>query len=279
LNQLKESSIMASKNTTPAGKASPAAKTSTAVAVKPDAAQAVSMVSDDVPEWLKQQEGPGRGSENVGADDLVIPRLELVQDLSPCRKRADPNYIEGCEEGMLYNNVTRQLYGTEVLAIPVYFRKEWLIWKDRNQGGGFRGAFSSPDEAQAALAELEDADACQILDTAQYFCLLLHPTTGKIEEIAVSMSKSKMKVSRKWNSLMRLNGGDTFSRVYRISAVGEKNSKNQDFFNLQVASAGFPSQALFKKAEEFYKSISAGKVSVDRRQEEAEEGSGGPAEY
>lgn len=238
-----------------------AAKSTNAVAtVNPNQ---VAMFSDEVPDFLKDQ-GTARGSENVGADDLVIPRLELVQDLSPCRKKSDPNYIEGIEEGMLYNNVTRQNYGVESLVIPVYFRKEWLIWKDRDAGGGFRGAFSTEALATEAMAQLEDGDDCEVVDTAQHFCLLIQPETGKVEEIVVSMNKSKMKVSRKWNSLIRMNGGDSFARIYRMGTVSEKNSKNQDYYNLVVSPAGFPSKALYERAEKLYEAIAAGTVQVDR---------------
>ena len=85
-----------------------------------------------VPEFLKT--GTARGNEQVGASDLIIPRIELVQSLSPCRKKTDPAYIEGAEEGDLYNNVTRELYGKEITVIPLYFAKEFLLWKDRSKG-------------------------------------------------------------------------------------------------------------------------------------------------
>lgn len=245
------------------------AKNQTAVA-KTSPAQAA-LFSDEVPDFLKDQT-TARGSENVGADDLVIPRLELVQDLSPCRKKSDPNYIEGIEEGMLYNNVTRQNYGTEALVIPVFFRKEWLIWKDRNEGGGFRGAFATEAEANAAMADLEDGDKCEVVDTAQHFCLLIQPETSKVEEIVISMNKSKMKVSRKWNSLIRMNGGDSFARVYRVGTVSEKNSKNQDYYNLVISPAGFPTKDLYQRAEKLYEAIASGAVQVNRDFEQASEG-------
>lgn len=239
----------------------------------------LSLFSEDVPDFLKGQT-TSRGSENVGAEDLVIPRLELVQDLSPCRKKSDPNHIEGIEEGMLYNNVTRQNYGLEVLVVPVYYRKEWLIWKDRDHGGGFRGAFATEIEAKEAMAALEDGDECEVVDTAQHFCLLIQPESGKVEEIVISMNKSKMKVSRKWNSLIRMNGGDSFSRVYRIGTVSEKNSKNQDYYNLVVSPAGFVSQEIYKRAEELYDAIASGTVKVDRKFDEPkEDGNTGHNEY
>lgn len=238
----------------------------------------MALFSDEVPDFLKNQT-TARGSENVGADDLVIPRLELVQDLSPCRKKSDPNYIEGIEEGMLYNNVTRQNYGTEALVIPVFFRKEWLIWKDRNEGGGFRGAFATEAEANAAMADLEDGDKCEVVDTAQHFCLLIQPETGKVEEIVISMNKSKMKVSRKWNSLIRMNGGDSFARVYRVGTVSEKNSKNQDYYNLVISPAGFPTKELYERAEKLYDAIAAGAVQVDRKFDNEGANTEGSSEY
>lgn len=225
-----------------------------------------SMVFDERPDYL-QNNTSTRGSENVTADDLVIPRLELVQSLSPCRKKTDPNYIEGAEEGMVYNNVTRQLYGTEVLIVPVFYRKEWLIWKSRDEGGGFRGAYSTDNEAENAMVALEDGEDCAIAETGQHFCLLIKPETGKIEEIVLSMSKSKLGVSKRFNSLIRINGGDSFSRVYRVNAIMEQNSKNQDYYNLTIKAAGFPTREVFDRAVKLYDSIKAGTVKVDRNEE------------
>lgn len=263
-------------------------KADTAVAAKPEPKgeeNALTIIADHVPDFLKNQGGEGRGSEQVTADDLVIPRLEVVQSLSPCRKRNDPAYIEGAEEGMLYNNVTRELYGTEVMVVPVFFRMEWVIFKDRNKGGGFRGAFSNDLEAKAALRELVDGDGksesddCEVVDMAQHFCLLLNPKTNKIEEIVISMAKTKMKVSRKWNSVIRLNGGDRFSRVYKVAGVSETNSKNQDFFNLNISQVGFVNALLYKKAEELYNSIKSGAVQINRDTVDEGEPGGGSTEY
>lgn len=236
-------------------------------------------VLNEMPDYLREKQGSARGQENVGAEDLVIPRLEVVQDLSPARKKSDPNYIEGAEEGMLYNSVTRELYGKEVLVVPVGFVKEWIIWKDRDAGGGFRGAFGSKDEAEEARAQLEDGDDCESIDTNQQFCLLLK-ADGGVEEIVVSMAKSKAKVSRKWNSLIRLANGDSFSRVYRLSAVEDKNNKNQAFYNFGVAAAGFPTGPVYKRAEKMYEAIVKGHVVADRGADTSEpSGRSGDGEY
>lgn len=246
-------------------------KKSQNVAVSPES-QAMAVIQDQMPDFLRDR-GGDRGREEVTADDLVIPRLELVQSLSPCRKRNDPEYIEGAEEGMMYNNLTRQLFPEGLVVIPVFFKKEWILWKDRKQGGGFRGAFGSEAEAEAARRTLEDGAHCEAVDTSQFYCLALTPSGG-IEEIVISMSKSKAKIARKWNSLMRLAGGDSFSRAYRIGAVLETNANGEDYYNFSVAAAGFPTEAVYRRAEELYDAVASGRKTVDRSGQAVESATG-----
>jgi hypothetical protein len=227
---------------------------------------AIALMSDQLPDWMRDQTGAPRGAEDVTADDLVIPRLELVQSLSPCRKRNDPAFIEGAEEGMLYNNVTRELYGPSVIVFPVFFRKEYVVFKDRKKGGGFRGAFGSEHEAITAKDNLPDGEGndCEVVDMAQHFCLLANPLNGRVDEIVISMSKSKLKVSRRWNSVMRLTGMDTWARAYEVSGIQDSNDKGEDFYNLNVKQLGFASKPIHDKALALYESIKAGKAQVNR---------------
>lgn len=214
----------------------------------------------NVPAYLKK--GTGKGNENVGIDDIIIPRLDVIQSMSPARKKSDPAYIEGAEEGLLFNNITRELYGDSVLVIPIFYKMEYLIFKDRDKGGGFRGVFGSMKEAQGHLATLEDEiDDCTILDTAQHFCLVVKDD-GTTEEVAMSMSKSKMKTSRKLNSLVRIAGGDRFSRVYEIKTHEEKTDLG-DYYNYDVKPAGFPSEPLYEKALKLYDVIVQGGKQID----------------
>lgn len=249
---------------TAAKKPAPAAKT-TQVAVKPtpvdDAAR---------PSFLKDGQ---RGSENVGSSDMVIPRLEIVQSISPARKKGDAAYIEGADEGMLFNNVTRELYGEDVTVVPVYFTKEWLIWKDRKKGGGFRGAFPNKTDAEHAIRDLKDSEGkpenpadFEALDTAQHFCLLLQP--GKRpQQIVLSMSRSKMKISRKWNSMIALSGDDSFARKYTVEGVQDQNANGDDYYNLKVSGGGFVTKDIYTEAEKLYLFLKSGSAKVDHNYE------------
>lgn len=230
-----------------------------------------SMFSDKLPTHINQESS--RGQENVTMDDMTIPRLDILQDLSPQVKKRDPSYIDGAEPGMLYNTVSQKLYGNRVAFIPVYFKVEWLIWKQQNAGGGFCGAFNSESDA---LDEFEKQGygnetyktssgsvepAYEIVDTAQHYGMVVNED-GSIEQIVCSMSKSKMRISRQLNSLVKMAGGDRFSRAYEISSFPDQNSQNQEFWNIRVKALGYVPEKLYKEAEKMYDMIAAGQHRV-----------------
>jgi hypothetical protein len=216
-----------------------------------------------------------RGSEEVTINDLTIPRLSIIQDLSPQRKKNASEYIEGAEEGMLFNTVTNQLYTEPVLFVPVYFRMEWIVWKHRDAGGGFVGAYATQNEAVAAVGEhpmagqtTEKGDpVLEIQDTAQHFGLLLDPNspldTIHTTEIVISMSRSQLKPSRQLNSQIRISGGDRWERYYKLSAV-QVDGPRGEYYNWKVEQLGFVTEQVYAQAESLYESVKSGERDVER---------------
>ena len=49
-------------------------------------------VQEDRPDWLKKGSA---GSEDVGVKDMILPRIDVLQALSPQIKKSDPAYIQG----------------------------------------------------------------------------------------------------------------------------------------------------------------------------------------
>ncbi len=224
----------------------------------------VAAIDAEVPAFLlARQNEQARGSENVGAEDLVIPRLELIQALSPCLIESESGYIDGSKPGQLFNNVTRELFGNEVQVIPVFFKKEFIVWKARKLGGGFVGAFATADAAEAARQAQEKPDDHQVNDTANFFCLKVD-AAGKMSEIVVSMAITKLKIARTWNSLIRLAGGDSFSRIYTIGTALEKNKQDQPYFNFSVKTGPFVNADQFDRAEKLYEAVKSGLAVADR---------------
>lgn len=215
-----------------------------------------------------QVDGTGRGSEGVSTQDLVIPRLEIIQDLSPQRKKSDPAYIEGAEEGMMFNTVTKELYPAGVIIVPVLFRKEYIVWKDRKKGGGFNGSFNSMDEAEEARMKLENPDDYASTDTHQNFCLLVRPESTAedpvVDEVVLSLAKSKAKVGRQLNSIIKMRGGDRWSSAYRLQVIPDTNKAGEAFFNFKVTPIGYVSPAMAALAERMYEDVKAFRKDVAR---------------
>jgi len=204
--------------------------------------------SQEVPEYVKQ--GQARGSEEVKSSDMVLPRLEIVQSQSPIK---DEN--EEAKEGFLFNSVTQEVLGDLVYFVPVYFRLEYLVWKDKDEGGGFFGAFPTEAEAKARLDEAvkdgENPEHLEVVDTPVHYGLRITPE-GHHEQIVISMAKTKAKVSRKFNSMVQIAGGDRFSRVYKVGTFKDENAKGQKFYNFTVAPAGWAPKFAYDQAEALY---------------------------
>jgi hypothetical protein len=214
------------------------------------------MFGNQVPDWAKN--GEGRGNENVGSKDIVLPRLEIVQAQSPIK-----DTDEAARDGLMFNTVSMEVLGDTVYIVPVYYRMEYILWKDQDSGGGFFGAYNSENEAKQRMEEEIDADPSlqgvskdgkpilEIVDTPVHYCLRVKPDMS-VEQIVVSMPKSKAKVSRKWNAAIQMVGGDRFARAYKLTTFKDKNKQNKTFFNYVVQPAGYPPEQVFREAERLY---------------------------
>ena len=202
----------------------------------------------ELPSYMNQ--GTARGSEEVKSSDIVLPRLEIVQALSPIKEVNDD-----AKEGYLFNSVTQEVLGESIYFVPVYYRMEYLVWKDQDQGGGFFGSFGSLHEAEErvmqAVSAGENREHIEIVDTPVQYGLRIRDG-GDVEQIVISMARTKSKVSRKWNAIIQIAGGDRFSRVYKISTFRDENKKGQKFFNYVVQPAGYAPERVYRESEKMY---------------------------
>jgi hypothetical protein len=53
------------------------------------------------------------GLETLTADDITIPRLKVLQAMSPEVMKSDSKYVEGASAGDIINTVTSKLYTDE----------------------------------------------------------------------------------------------------------------------------------------------------------------------
>ena len=75
--------------------------------------------------------GRPMGFEDEEASDVIIPRVKVIQTLSPERKD------KIAEEGDIINSLTKEKLNGKVF-IPVFKFNNNVLWKDRSEGGGIQ---------------------------------------------------------------------------------------------------------------------------------------------
>ena len=153
------------------------------------------------------EEDAAKGLGNIGQQDLALPFLKILGQLSPEVNKRDGKYVEGAEPGMIFNSVSGDLYdgvkGIDV--IPCFYKLEYIEWKDRGEGPGAPVAIydSSSDIMSKTKPDANYKDRLPsgnyIEKTASHFVIVLgeSPSTALI-----SMKSTQLKISRKWNSMM-----------------------------------------------------------------------------
>lgn len=80
---------------------------------------------------VANQTGMPLGFEDEDANDMIIPRVKVIQTLSPERKDKIAN------EGDIINSLTKDKLNGKVF-IPVFKFNNNIWWRDRSDGGGIR---------------------------------------------------------------------------------------------------------------------------------------------
>ena len=222
------------------------------------------------------EEDAAKGLGKIGQEDLALPFLKILGQLSPEVNKRDGKYVEGAEPGMIFNSVSGELYdgvkGIDV--IPAFYKLEYIEWKDRGDGPGAPVAIydSSSDIMSKTKPDANYKDRLPsgnyIEKTASHFVII----TGDSPSTAlISMKSTQLKISRKWNSMMsgiKLKGKNglftpaSFSHIYRLKTTQMSNDKGT-WFGWEVSKVGpITDQSLYQQAKSFSESISKGAVKA-----------------
>lgn len=228
------------------------------------------------------QANAGAGLDNVTAADMLVPRLTILQSLSPQLKKKDSAYIEGAEVGDICDVGTGQLFKGSILFLPVYYRKDYLEWAPRSSGGGLVQIHSDP----AILDQTQRNDKKQpllpngnlIAETAQFFGFNL---SANRQMCFIPMASTQLKKARKWitmaagEKLRRKDGSEftapLFYRAYELGTAEESNAQGEwaawtvdrgPALN-EMDFGGTPWQTVAQAAADFRLSVMAGEARGD----------------
>ena len=248
------------------------------VATRPEA----TIITQDLATMLMEDEGLGR--EAMGARDLAIPRLSVLQALSPVCTKGDPSYIKDAEVGEIFDNIQGKRWSGEtgIIVIPVTYRSTYLEWKPRKLGGGFVGDQGSDpeilkDAEKNEFGALILPSGNELILTAEYFCVMIDPETNIPRQVVISMSKTQFKKAKMLNSMIsnlmipRPDGKGAFNpaifyQSYKFTTIPESNEKGSWFgwciqpYKPTLELLG--GSDLYLSGRNFRKSVVAGDVKV-----------------
>lgn len=82
-----------------------------------------------LPSFMQNQ--AGRGMESLGSGDYEIPRIKLLQAISP-----EVEQFDEAKNGVFWHTLNEQSLGASFNFVPVLISKRYVLWKPRHDGGG-----------------------------------------------------------------------------------------------------------------------------------------------
>ena len=85
-----------------------------------------------------------QGTQNISQEDLALPFLKVLGQLSPEVNKRDAKYVEGAEPGKIINTVTNELFD-EIQIVPCHYKRQYIEWQDRGTSTGAPVAIHEAD--------------------------------------------------------------------------------------------------------------------------------------
>jgi hypothetical protein len=209
----------------------------------------------------------GMGMEGMTSQDMAIPFFNILQKLSP-----QLDTLQNAKAGNIFNTVTEEVF-KDIVVIPCAYKREFVEWKPREQGGGLVGQHSITSavvtDAKNVNGKLTTPSGNILVETAYHFVLRVELDTGVMEPGLITMSSTQLKKNRRWNSLMnnlKVKGPTgmvtpaRFSHMYKLGSVGEQNDKGA-WMGWTIDIVGQVTEpGLYQAARDFAQQVGSGLV-------------------
>lgn len=180
-------------------------------------------------------EGLPTGLEKLTARDIIIPRLTILQQLSPQVTQGKPEYDKNAKVGDIYDVGLQERFEGSIIFIPVYYTKAYIEWAPRGSGKGLVAIHETAD----VLAKTNRNDRNQpvmpngnyIAETAQLFGINV---TADMRRSFLPMASTQLKKCKRILTLaasekVQRGDGSSFTpplyyRSYNLSTAPESNA-------------------------------------------------------
>lgn len=190
----------------------------------------------------------GKGFGHQDSTDFLIPRIAVLNDLSPQLKKNKAEYVEGAESGDIVDVAMGEMLakqGNSFSFLPVVRVKEVIEWLPKRQGMASRNVLNETMDSYAGQLGVERNskfeyfldNGNELIETHQYYGLNLN---ADCRWSFIPMKKSNLKIARKWftkaTAIKLPNGNQAplFYKTYEIGSFLDSGNENE-FYNWKVS--------------------------------------------
>jgi hypothetical protein len=233
--------------------------------------QATSLL--EVPDYLRDSSGE-TGLEGFSKDDIKIPRIKILQGMSPEVRTYQGKAIPG----NMWHTILNQQLSSPLRIVPITASKKVFVWTPKKDGGEMvafssnaktwdRGANTEhkvdsirkgqtwkigKDVASSGLLEFGSSNS-DIENSApaatliyEYLCLL--PDMMSYSPVAISMSKTALPVARNFNTSMLMLRKPISSIIASVSVI-EQSGDDNVWYIPKIEIQGFAPKELYDAAK------------------------------
>jgi len=215
--------------------------------------------------------GTALGFEDVDMQDIQLPRVAVLQGLSKM-------VTEGAGKvGELANSLTKEIYGTELLFIPLFAFKSRVKFQlakgavcmslnalncSYNTDGSHQVGESCLGCVDTQWPEdsvnSKEGPACSLV----YNFPVLNADNLKEFPVSISCMRTGTKAAKKLLSMARITGEDFFARKYRMITKKASSDKGE-YFVSDFELVGKVTDEEYKAALTWFKTLRQKSISVD----------------
>ena len=268
---------------------------------------AIATTTDAVPATVMPafMEGKaGQGVEEIGVEDLEIPRLVLLSAKSPQVENGDE------KAGDFFHSILEESLGDSMRVIPIYVRKRVLLWRPRHEGGGIlarsddavhwvppNGKFTvhpvkdmmrieetwetKPTVRESGLTEwgssLKDDPDSAPAATRMLEVIVLFPDRLELGPAVFTFQRGTQKDGALFAGKLKASSVPIYGRTVQLTSDKRPNKAGQVYEFPKLTSTGFvEDEALFGQAETLYGQMKESGYSVKDEESLQDDSAGEP---
>ena len=193
-----------------------------------------------------------RGLEDIGQEDLLIPKIILLQHNSNLVKK------DGKKPGTFINGTTMKDYGKSLEFVPVKAQKYYDMLKQNGTRMVFEArTYDANDPRLKGRRFFRDGDIKANANSVMSFLCIIEGLPALI-----AFKVSGYKAGKKLASQAKMKGEDLFAFKYRLVFKSETGDDN-DWYVMDVEEVGRATETEFKQAEQAYDAMAGRMKDID----------------